>query len=101
MLNFERINLDSVDWERQLEEFPDRTVFQTRAWLSFVATTQHAEPVVAALKDGQQPVGYFIGLIVQKFRLRILGSPFPGWTTSYMGLCLKPSTSRRRAIEAV
>ena len=101
MVNFERINLDSLDWERQLQNFPDRTVFQTPAWLSFVVKTQGAEPVLAALRDGQETLGYFTGLIIQKFRFRILGSPFPGWTTSYMGLCLRHGTSRRRAIEAL
>ena len=101
MLNFERINLDSVDWEQQLQEFPDHTVFQTPAWLSFVAKSQDAKPVVAALKDGKETLGYFTGLMVEKFRFRILGSPFPGWTTSYMGLCLRPGTSRRLAIETL
>ena len=101
MLAFERIKLDSVDWERELQKYPNRTIFQTSAWLSFVAKTQNAEPVVAALRNRQETLGYFTGLIIQKFGFRILGSPFPGWTTSYMGLCLSPATSRRRAIEAL
>src|SRR4029077_20026021 len=63
--------------------------------------TQSAEPVVARLRNGEQTLGYFVGLIVRKFGLRILGSPFPGWTTSYMGLCLSPGTSRRLAVEAL
>ena len=40
----------------------------------------------------------FIGLIIKKFGFRILGSPFPGWTTSYMGFNLWPPVSRADAL---
>ena len=85
----------------QLDSFADRTVFQTKAWLPFVAATQGAEPVVASLHDGGEKVGYFTGFIVRKFGLRVLGSPFPGWTTSYMGFNLVPGISRREALEGL
>jgi CelD/BcsL family acetyltransferase involved in cellulose biosynthesis len=98
---FERIDINSGLWDEQLNTYPNRTVFQTPAWLSFVARTQDAEPVVAALINGRETLGYFTGLIVRKFGFRILGSPFPGWTTSYMGLCLSKSIPARTAIEAL
>ena len=101
MFTFKRLELASCNWEAILNTFPDRTIFQTPAWLSFVAKTQHAEPVLAALKDGTNTVGYFTGLIVRKFRCRILGSPFPGWTTSYMGFNLAPDIPRGLALEAL
>ncbi len=97
---FERLDWESVDWER-LDAFPDRTIFQTRAWLRFVEQTQRAEPVVAVLRDGTRELGFFTGLIVRKFGLRILGSPFPGWTTSYMGFNLDEGVSRRVATQAL
>lgn len=95
------MTLDSADWERQLSKYSDRTVFHTKPWLTFVAKTQNAHPVIAQLKDGSEVVGCFAGLVVKKFGLRILGSPFPGWTTSYMGICLTPGVSRREALEAL
>lgn len=101
MLEFERIALSSSDWERELSYYGDRTVFHTEAWLSFIAKTQNADPVVARLKTGSDILGCFAGLLVRKFGLRILGSPFPGWTTSYMGMCLRPDVSRREALEAL
>jgi CelD/BcsL family acetyltransferase involved in cellulose biosynthesis len=100
MLSFERLTLDAVDWE-QLDSFPDRTIFQTLPWLTFVARTQQAEPVVAALRDGTDILGYFTGLIVKKCGCKILGSPFRGWSTSYMGLNLVPGISRRQALAAL
>lgn len=84
-----------------MDAFADRVIFQTREWVGFVADTQGAEPVVARLHDGGAPVGFFTGLVVRRLGLRILGSPFPGWTTSTMGFNLAPGTSRRAAVEAL
>lgn len=99
-LELERQELDAVDWER-LDAFSDRVLFQTREWLEFVARTQGAEPVVAAVVEGGETVGYFTGLLLERYRLKILGSPFPGWTTDSMGFNLEPHVSRRDAAAAL
>src|SRR5262245_34809096 len=101
MLTFERVHRASIEWDQEINNYEERTIFQTRPWLSFIAKTQDAEPVVAAIKKDGQKVGYLTGLIVRKFGFRILGSPFPGWTTSYMGLCLSAATPRRIAMQAL
>jgi CelD/BcsL family acetyltransferase involved in cellulose biosynthesis len=99
-LTLERVGLESCDWEC-MDAFPDRVIFQTREWLEFVARTQRAEPVIASvLRDGEV-VGYFTGLIVRRFGVRILGSPFPGWTTDSMGFNLVDGVSRRDAAAAL
>jgi hypothetical protein len=98
---FERIDPGFSDWGRILNEFPDRTIFQTPAWLAFIAKTQKAEPVFAALMDGTRTLGYFSGLIVTRCGLRILGSPLPGWTTSYMGMNLLRGVPRSSGLEAL
>jgi len=100
MLNFERLELDRCDWD-EMDSFPDRVLFQTREWLEFVARTQGAEPVVAALSDGGERVGYFTGMITRRFGVRILGSPLPGSTTNYMGFNLRDGVSRREAAAAL
>jgi CelD/BcsL family acetyltransferase involved in cellulose biosynthesis len=84
-----------------LDAFHDRVVFQTRGWLEFVASAQGAEPVVATVRDGDEVVGAFTGLVVKRYGVRILGSPFPGWTTSSMGFNLREDVSRRAATEAL
>lgn len=99
-MRLERVDAGSVDWAT-LDAYPDRVIFQTREWIDFVARTQRAEPVVAAVLDGGGTVGYFTGLIVRRFRIPILGSPFPGWTTSSMGFNLMPGVSRRDAARAL
>jgi hypothetical protein len=91
---------DEIPWEA-LDRFADRTVFQTRAWLEFLAETQNAVPVVAELCQESGFAGYFTGLTMRRLGIRILGSSFPGWTTPYIGFNLLPGVSRRQALQAV
>ena len=101
MLTVERLNLAVFPWEETLATLADRTIYQSLPWLDFLKATQKGEPLVAALHSGTTTVGYFTGMIVQKFGLRILGSPFPGWSTSYMGLNLDPGICRSAALDAL
>jgi hypothetical protein len=100
MLTLERIEPDDLAWAR-MDAFEDRNVFQTREWVSFVQKTQGAEPVIAEVRDGATHVGYFTGLVVSRFGIRILGSPMAGWSTWYMGFNLQEQVSRVEAIEAL
>ena len=96
-IEFRRLDLQKVPWQK-LDAFEDRVVFQTREWLNFIAESQNATPVVAEVRDGQAEIGYFSGLVVRKFGVRILGSSFPGWTTPYIGFNLHPEYSRAALI---
>jgi hypothetical protein len=101
---FQRLNSRCDDWSaniKTLEAGGAGTIFQAPAWLAFLSATQHGEPVLAALTDGNSYIGYFTGMIIRKAGLRILGSPFPGWTTDYMGLAISPDTDRRMAVRAL
>jgi hypothetical protein len=99
-MKFHRIDIKSADWKR-LDAFADRTVFQTRAWLEFVAEAQDAEPVLAELRERNDVVGYFSGLTISKFGMKVLGSSFPGWTTPYIGFNLVPGVPHRVALETL
>lgn len=101
MLAFERVDPEAFPWQETQATFPDWTIFQTPAWMEFLKATQKGEPVLAALRDGGDIVGYFTGMIVRKFGFKILGSPFPGWSTSYMGLNLRPQVPRCSALNAL
>jgi len=65
-----QIDLKSADW-KLLDSFDDRTVFQTRAWLEFVAKAQGATPILAEVRDGADIVGYFTGLTFSKFGMKV------------------------------
>ena len=100
MLTLHRARPQDADWMR-MDAMTDRVVFQTREWLEFVATTQRAEPMLAVVRDRGVDVGYFTGLIIKRFGVRILGSPFPGWATDYLGFNLAVGVNRRDAAEAL
>lgn len=95
-MRLERITLEEVDWPA-LDARPDRVVFQTREWLAFLERTQRAEPVVARGDDGT----WFTGAIVRRAGIRILGSPFPGWTTAFMGFNAADGRARTAAAAAL
>jgi Acetyltransferase (GNAT) domain len=99
-MKFERLNYSEVPWE-ELELYADRTVFQTREWLQFIVDTQQGEPVVAKIWNGSRVIGYFTGLIIRRFGVRILGSPFPGWMTAYMGFNLISGASRSALLDGL
>jgi hypothetical protein len=100
MLHVRRLDAHEIPW-RTLDAFPDRVVFQTREWLDFLADSQKGTPIVAEIRDGDAVAGYFSGVVVRKFGLRILGSSFPGWTTPYIGFNATPQYPRTRLIEPI
>lgn len=101
MLEFEPLSLDQFPWSRIHPDLPGYTLFQSPAWLEFLKATQKGDSVLAQLNNGPTVAGYFTGMIVRKFGLKILGSPFPGWSTSYMGLNLQPGVYRPSALDAL
>lgn len=96
----EMVDFDKIDWTL-MDSFPDRTVFQTKEWVRFVAETQNATPLLARLTESGKVVGYFTGLTFSRFGIKVLGSSFPGWTTPYMGFNLIAEASRADALAAV
>lgn len=99
-MRLELLHASQRDWKR-LDTFEDRIVFQTREWIEFLASTLHAEPVLASVVDGSDVVGFFTGLQVRRYGVPILGSPFRGWSTPYMGFNLADGVSRRDAVDAL
>jgi hypothetical protein len=99
-MKFHRIDFQSAEWSR-LDGFADRTVFQTREWLMFIAESQNAIPVLAELREQSEVLGYFSGLTFSKLGMKVLGSSFPGWTTPYIGFNLQPGVSRAAALGAL
>lgn len=99
-MKIERQPIETVLWE-SMDGYEDRVFSQRRAWLQFIAETQGGEIVIAHLQDEGKTVGYFTGVVVRKFGFRIMGSPFPGWTTPFLGFNLLPNVSRKMAVAAL
>jgi CelD/BcsL family acetyltransferase involved in cellulose biosynthesis len=99
-LQLERVPVDACPWA-ELDGYADRNVFQTREWLEFLTRTQTGEIVVAAVREGTETVGWFTGMVQRRMGVRVLGSPFAGWATSYLGFNLAPGVDRRDAFLAL
>lgn len=65
-----------------------QTVFTTFPWVEFLEKDQGIESVVLEFSKNGKPVAYFVGGIISKFGVRILGSPFEGWLTCDMGFII-------------
>jgi hypothetical protein len=97
VLEFHRIPFDQVDWEL-LDSYADRVVMQRRGWLEFVQVVTGGEIVIAQIEQDGQTVGFYSGILFRRCGVPILGSPFRGWTTAYMGFNLHPDVSRIDAV---
>lgn len=100
LLEVSRCALDEIDWNA-LDSFADRVFGQRRQWLEFVAAFTGGEVVVAQLSRRGEVVGYFSGIRFHRCGVAILGSPFRGWTTPYMGFNLAPDVSRMEALASL
>lgn len=98
---FEHLDIQGGKWTANIGPNLSGTIYQSPGWLAFLSRSQNGELVVGALREGRETIGYCTGLIVRKLGLRILGSPFPGWSTNYMGLTLSAGVERRRAVQAL
>jgi CelD/BcsL family acetyltransferase involved in cellulose biosynthesis len=98
---FERLHAGIAEEISNVNIAQRTTIYQTTDWLAFLSDTQNGELVWAAVKESGKTIGLFAGLIVRKFGLRVLGSPFPGWSTDYMGLVLPPEVKRGPVLRAL
>ena len=80
----ERVDIDNL---YELEKNGQiHTIFMTRAWIDFLQKNQNAEPILLEFCNAEKKVqGYFLGMLIKKMGIKILGSPFEGWLTCDMG----------------
>jgi len=97
---FERLSPDQVD-HSILDDFDDRLFTQREPWLDYLLSFVSGEVVYAALHKNGRQVGIFTGLMIRRAGVKILASPFRGWTTPYMGFNLMPGVPRGAALKAL
>lgn len=88
------------DW-RAIEHQVSVRITQSADWLEFLKASQQVEPFLLSLARGGQTSGWFVGAVVRRFGLKLLGAPIPGWTTSYMGCAGLAGENRMSALESV
>ena len=86
MYSFENIELKNIN-RKEFYNFPQKSVFTTIPWINYLLEdTDNSELILLRITKEHRFVGYFTGMRVKKFGVGIVGSPFRGWSTCYMGL---------------
>lgn len=86
-VRLERVAAPDVPWA-ELDRREDRTPYQTREWSDVLAAAHGTEPVVARVRLGDQPIGWFTSAVGSVRGVRVLGAPLRGWSTGPMGFNL-------------
>lgn len=97
MYSFQIIDLTDID-VKEYHSFPNKSVLTTKNWIEFVIEDSKAFPLIVRITENSRLVGYFTSLIVKKFGLKIVGSPFSGWSTPYMGFDLLDETEKIKVL---
>ncbi len=86
MIEFEELSaVPPETWDEWLESTGRARFYHFAGWLRFLDETQPGRSLQARILSHGRPIGYFAGRTIQKYGLRILGSPLNGWTSHYMG----------------
>ena len=93
MYEFQRIPIESLDRE-EFDTIPGKSVFTSIPWIHFIESDKRATPLIIRISIDGSYLGYFSGLIFIRIGIRIIGSPFRGWSTCFMGLDLLSNEHR-------
>lgn len=89
MYEFEPVGLENLNLN-EFNNFNNKTIFTTPEWIRFIEADSGAKPIILRITRDQSFIGYFSGLTIKKFGVTIIGSPFSGWSTCFMGFdCLR------------
>ena len=84
LYTFEKISFEKLD-RVEYNSFPQKSVLTTPEWIEFVMDISGAVPYILKVRKGDSFLGFFTALRFRRFGVPIIGSPFPGWSTPYMG----------------
>lgn len=91
-------NLDLVEYNG----FENKNLFTTLDWLEFVEEDSNVKPIFLRITNEKGDFqGYFTAMETKKFGFRIIGSPFPGWSTCFMGFDVVDGVNRYDLIPEV
>ena len=85
MYSLEEISLSPDAWDAAIRGYKSKALFHESAWLAHLERTQNGQRLLVAIRDGNDDVGYFCGVVIRKGPFRVLGSPLRGWWTPVMG----------------
>ena len=94
MVTYTLNNISLNDLSDALNKKNLHSVFSSKAWLNFLTYEVGGKFIGVCIKGSNGSTHYFFGILFKKLGLKIIGSPFPGWGTSYMGIVGENSLSK-------
>lgn len=94
---FEPIEINSMNTE-EYYLLLKKSVFTTLEWIENIKENSGVEPIVIRITENGSYVWYFTGAVFRKFGVKIIVSPFEGWSTCFMGLDLAADNDRTEII---
>jgi predicted N-acyltransferase len=80
------LNLPDSAWDEIISDQDSKYFFHKSCWLNFLKEFHKAEVVKYKIADEtNDSYFYFVGIIIKKGPLRIMGSPLTGTATEYLG----------------
>lgn len=102
MYQLHEISFKSSDeWDKAIGRFDFKHFYHLGAWMDFIEATQPVTRKIYAIYDGDSIIGYLPGFILRKGPVSIFGSPFPGWTTDYLGPVLQQGVDMETLLTAI
>ena len=86
MTHYSIIEMDQEELMFDLKSKGLKFAYVDKSWLDFIISEVGGEFLGLCIKHRNGELHYFIGIAFKKYGVRIIGSPFPGWGTSYMGI---------------
>lgn len=72
------------EWDALVRRYPHATVFHGAAWHRSLRAARPGRVVRFAIERDGQACGHWCGFLIEKFGMRVFGSPLPGTATDYM-----------------
>lgn len=90
---FKAISIEDID-QNEFYNYSKKSVLTSKEWLSFICEDSKVTPIIIKIYEEGILIGIFSAFKTKKFGINIIGSPFPGWSTPYMGLDLEDSKKK-------
>jgi len=93
LYQFESVKLENFT-ETTVDQFPEKTIYTTADWYKYLQLDCRVKPVIIRISQNNRLIGYFYGGEIRKFGLKIIASPFSGWSTCWMGFETVPGVDK-------
>jgi hypothetical protein len=90
-----------AEWDAAIAGLSWRHFYHSGVWIEFICRTQRVTPWFYRIVDDARAIGYLPGFLMRKWTVPIYGSPFPGWTTPYLGPVVLPGVEVGELFRAI